>query len=163
MVPLTRDWDFDELLWPQILRGVSLMFCIIPINNLALGTLTPAQVKSGSGLYNLMRNLGGAVGLAAINTLLNNRFDLHITRLHETVTWANTRALAWLDAVQHRMGGLANPDVAALKQLAQMVRGQAYVMAFSDVFAAVTVAFLLMVPLLVIVRRPAGGAAAEAH
>ncbi len=52
-----------------------------------LGTLSPARLKNASGLFNLMRNLGGAVGLALINTLLNKRLDLHLARLHENVSW----------------------------------------------------------------------------
>ena len=50
---------------------------------LALGTLPPERIKNASGLFNLTRNLGGAVGLAVITTVLNNRWDLHIERLHE--------------------------------------------------------------------------------
>src|SRR5690606_38779534 len=72
---ITSEWDFYELLVPQILRGCSLMICMVPINNLSLGTLPPDELKNASGLFNLMRNLGGAVGLALINTLLNNRLD----------------------------------------------------------------------------------------
>ena len=84
---LTKDWDFWELFVPQIFRGVGLMICMVPINNIALGTLSPDRIKNASGLYNLTRNLGGAVGLAVINTLLNNRLDLHLQRLRESVTW----------------------------------------------------------------------------
>ena len=58
---MTADWDFAELLAPQIRRGVSLMNCMMPINNPALGTLPPARLKSASRPYNLTRNLGGAV------------------------------------------------------------------------------------------------------
>ena len=65
MTCLTKDWDFCELFLPQVLRGVGLMMCMIPINNLALGTLPPERLKNASGLFNLTRNLGGAVGLAA--------------------------------------------------------------------------------------------------
>ena len=85
---ITKDWDFWELLVPQILRGVSLMTCMVPINNIALGTLPPERIKNASGLFNLTRNLGGAVGLALINTVLNDRWDLHLARLHESVTWS---------------------------------------------------------------------------
>ena len=53
------------------------MLAMVPINNVALGTLPPERVKNASGLFNLMRNLGGAVGLAGINTFLNDRTDLH--------------------------------------------------------------------------------------
>ena len=90
---LTKDWDFGELLWPQILRGVSLMLCMVTINNIALGTLTPDRLKNASGLFNLTRNLGGAVGLALINTVLNDRMDLHLVRLHDSVTWSGDAAL----------------------------------------------------------------------
>ena len=75
---------------PQMLRGFSLMLCMVPINNLALGTMPPQQMKNASGLFNLTRNLGGAVGLALINTLLDKRMDLHIARLHEAVSWGRT-------------------------------------------------------------------------
>ena len=87
------DWDFWELLWPQIFRGVGLMLAMVPINNLALGTMPPHKIKNASGLFNLMRNLGGAVGLALINTLLDKRMDLHLERLRESVTWGRRVAV----------------------------------------------------------------------
>jgi hypothetical protein len=65
----------------QVVRGFALMFLFIPINAVALGTLPPARLKNASGLYNLMRNLGGAIGLAGINTIINDRFALHWARL----------------------------------------------------------------------------------
>ena len=92
MTYVTKDWDFWELLWPQIFRGIGLMFAIVPVTNTALGTLAPERMKNASGLFNLMRNLGGAIGLAAINTLLNDRMDLHLARLHEQVNWAREPA-----------------------------------------------------------------------
>jgi len=55
---------FRSIALPQIFRGVGMMFAIVPITNLALGTLPPARLKNASGLFNLARNLGGAVGLA---------------------------------------------------------------------------------------------------
>ena len=82
---ITVDWDFWELLWPQMFRGVGLMLSMVPINNLALGTMPPQKIKNASGLFNLTRNLGGAVGLALINTVLDKRMDLHLERLRESV------------------------------------------------------------------------------
>ena len=64
MTWITREYDFYELLVPQILRGVGMMFAMVPTNTIALGTLAPERVKNASGLFNLTRNLGGAVGLA---------------------------------------------------------------------------------------------------
>ncbi len=85
MTWITREYDFYELLVPQILRGIGMMLAMVPTNNIALGTLPPDRVKNASGLFNLTRNLGGAVGLAVINPVLNDRTDLHISRLHERV------------------------------------------------------------------------------
>jgi DHA2 family multidrug resistance protein len=85
LTDITGDWAFGELFLPQALRGVSLMFCMIPINVVALGTLPPDRIKNASGLFNLMRNLGGAFGLAGINTVLQSRSDLHVQRLSEHV------------------------------------------------------------------------------
>ncbi len=85
---LTSDWDFAQLFVPQVLRGFGLMLAIVPITNVALGTLTPDRLKNASGLFNLTRNLGGAVGLAALNTVLNDRTDLHLARLHDAITWS---------------------------------------------------------------------------
>src|ERR1700742_4458808 len=71
MTWMTRDYDFYELLVPQILLVIGMMFAMVPTNNIALGTLPPDRVKNASGLFNLTRNLGGAVGLAIINEVLN--------------------------------------------------------------------------------------------
>jgi DHA2 family multidrug resistance protein len=69
----SRTADFDEMFLPQVLRGIAIMFCLLPPTQLALGTLTAAQVPDASGLFNLMRNLGGAIGIAAIDTILYGR------------------------------------------------------------------------------------------
>ena len=69
----SRIADFDEMFWPQALRGIAIMFCLLPPTQLALGALTAAQVPDASGLFNLMRNLGGAIGIAAIDTILYGR------------------------------------------------------------------------------------------
>jgi DHA2 family multidrug resistance protein len=152
---VTVDWDFWELLWPQIFRGVGLMLAMVPINFLALGTLPPMKIKNASGLYNLMRNLGGAVGLALINTLLDKRMDLHLERLRESVTWGRVVAderLAGMAAALADRG--SDAELAATKQLALMVRRQAEVMALADVFLALTVIFLACMTLAALMHKP---------
>ena len=156
---MTKDWDFDELLIPQILRGVSLMLIMIPVTNTALGTTAPQKLKNASGLFNLMRNLGGAFGLAIINTLLNKRLDLHLARLHEQVAWGRGTAeetLAKLTAQMARFG--SDASLAATKKLAGLVRLQATVMSIADVFMALTVLFLFIALLAPLMRKPAAGA-----
>ena len=83
---------------------------------MALGTLTPDRLKNASGLFNLTRNLGGAVGLAALNTVLDNRIDLHLARLHDAITWSRQPALEMLSALATRMRG-SDAQNMALKQL----------------------------------------------
>ena len=160
---LTSDWDFYELLWPQIFRGIGLMLSIIPINDIALGTLPPERVKNASGLFNLMRNLGGAVGLAGLTTILNDRTDLHLARLHEAITWSRVPAMETLNTLTERFRSFgSDAHDMALKQLMQITHRQGVVMAFSDVFLLLTLLFagLALVSLLVNKpKAPAGGAA----
>ncbi|PDT78619.1 DHA2 family efflux MFS transporter permease subunit [Bradyrhizobium sp. C9] len=72
-----RTADFGEMFWPQIMRGVAIMFCLLPPTRIALGTLPEAEVADASGLFNLMRNLGGAIGIALIDTILYGRSPIY--------------------------------------------------------------------------------------
>lgn len=72
-----RTADFDEMFWPQIVRGIAIMFCLLPPTRIALGELPEAEVADASGLFNLMRNLGGAIGIALIDTILYGRVGLY--------------------------------------------------------------------------------------
>ena len=158
---VTKDWDFYELLVPQILRGSGMMFSMVPITNMSLATLSPERIRSASGLFNLTRNLGGAFGLAGINTLMNKRMDLHLVRLHEKVAWGHFKAeetLSNMTAVMAPRG--SDAEVAAIKKLALLVRREALVMALSDVFFALTVIFVVMLLFLPLVKRPKLGVAA---
>ena len=68
-----RTADFEEMFWPQIIRGIAIMFCLLPPTRIALGDLPEAEIADASGLFNLMRNLGGAIGIALIDTILYGR------------------------------------------------------------------------------------------
>jgi MFS transporter, DHA2 family, multidrug resistance protein len=134
MTWITREYDFYELLLPQILRGVGMMCVIVPTNTIALGTLPADRVKNASGLFNLTRNLGGAVGLALINQVLNMRTDLHISRLQDRVNWGNVTATETLNDFTQRLQGMGDAALMALKQLSQLVHRQAVVMSYGDAF-----------------------------
>ena len=69
----TRATDFDEMFWPQLIRGSAIMLCILPPTQLALGHLARTAIDDASGLFNLMRNLGGAIGIALIDTVIYTR------------------------------------------------------------------------------------------
>src|SRR5829696_7113170 len=69
------------MFWPQLVRGSAIMLCLLPPTRLALGHLAPARVADASGLFNLMRNLGGAIGLALIDTVIYGRSPVHVERI----------------------------------------------------------------------------------
>ncbi len=69
--------DYDEMFWPQVVRGAAIMLCLLPPIRLALAHLPPERVPDASGLFNLMRNLGGAIGLALIDTVIFGRAEMH--------------------------------------------------------------------------------------
>ena len=114
-------------------------------------------MKNASGLYNLTRNLGGAVGLAGLTTILNDRTDLHLARLHEKLTFASRPAVDALDNLTSKFHSYgSDAQGMALKQLMQMAHAQGLVMAFADVFVLLTVLFVALAALAVMVKKPAG-------
>src|SRR5580692_5070924 len=159
MTWITRDYDFYELLVPQILRGIGMMFAMVPTNNIALGTLAPDRVKNASGLFNLTRNLGGAVGLAVINEVLNDRTDLHIQRLQERVNWGNATATETLNMFTQRLQGMGDAALMAMKQLSQIVHRQAVVMGYGDAFFILTIFYFSLSLLVMLLDKPAASAA----
>src|ERR1700759_1390304 len=163
MTWITRDYDFYELLLPQVLRGIGMMCAMVPTNNIALGTLPPDRVKNASGLFNLTRNLGGAVGLALINEILNDRTDLHISRLQDRVNWGNATATETLNLLTQRMQGLGDASMMALKQLSQIVHRQAVVMGYGDAFFMLTLFYFSLSLLVMLLKKPATMGAAAAH
>jgi DHA2 family multidrug resistance protein len=131
------------------------MIAFIPINNMSLGTLPPERVKNASGLYNLTRNLGGAIGLAVLTTVLNDRTDLHLARLHEAVTWSRPSAVEALNNLTVRFQSYGSDAQAmALKQLTLLTHQQAVVMSFADVFFLLTFLFVGLGTLAIIMKKP---------
>ena len=163
MTWITRDYDFYELLLPQILRGIGMMCAMVPTNNIALGTLAPERVKNASGLFNLTRNLGGAVGLALINQVLNDRTDLHITRLQERVTWGNATATETLNLFTQRLQGMGDAALMAMKQLSQIVHRQAVVMGYGDAFFMLTLFYCGLSLLVLLLNKPAAASSEPSH
>jgi DHA2 family multidrug resistance protein len=163
MTWITRDYDFYELMVPQILRGIGMMLAMVPTNTVSLGTLPPDRVKNASGLFNLTRNLGGAVGLAVINEVLNDRTDLHISRLQERVNWGNASAVETLNNFTQRLQGMGDAALMAMKQLSQIVHRQAVVMGYGDAFFMLTVFYLSLSVLVLLLNKPAAVSAEPAH
>jgi DHA2 family multidrug resistance protein len=161
--PITHDWGWRELLLPQALRGFAQQFAVAPTVTLTLGGLAPERLKLASGLFNLMRNLGGAIGIAACGTILNDRANLHFLRLAEHLTPANPTAVELLrhtEAVQTAAAGgdAVAGHAAALRQLWALTWREAQTLTYADAFLALAVCLVLatvMVPLMRKVGAPA--------
>ena len=153
---LSNQAGFRELFWPQALRGIALMFCYLPANMLALGTVPQDKLKNAAGLYNLTRDLGGALGLAAIGTVMNERLHFHWNRLIEDINPARPVVQQFLDAQTGRLDGLipGDPAQAALKLLAGLVQREALVLSYSDALMLIGIVFVIGVMLMPLARPP---------
>ncbi len=120
--PITHDWSGAELMLPQALRGMGQQFAAPPpIVTLTPGGLAMERLRLASGLFNLMRNLGGAIGIAVCATILNDRTNLHFYRLAEHLTRSNDATNSLLQGVASNLatwGGDQVPgESGALRQL----------------------------------------------
>lgn len=165
---LTAESGFNELFWPQLLRGAGIIMSMVPVNFLALGTLTPPQLPNATGLITVCRNLGGAVGLALLNTMRLNYNGLHVQELGAGMDPTRPEVQAYIAAAESRfrMMGEADPHAAAIAQLTQYLQREAAVMSFANMFFVMAFAFaamLLLVPLIKAPKHRPGGAPAAAH
>ena len=153
---LTNQSGFTELLIPQALRGFALMFCYLPANLIALGTVPPDKLKNAAGLYNLTRDLGGAISLAALGTVMNNRLHFHWNRLIEDINPARAAVQHFLDSQSSHFEGLITGDAgrAAIKLLADTVQREALVLTYNDALMLIGVVFIFALSLMPLVKSP---------
>ncbi len=159
---VTSDWGGDQLFLPQVLRGLPQVFAVAPSVNLGLGSLPPARLKYASGLFNMMRNLGGAVGIAVCGALVNDRTNFHFLAIASNLTPRNGAMGRLADGLAGRYGAVpgspAEGHAAALRQLWSLAYREASTLAFADAFRAIMIAFAFatcLVPLLrVAAARP---------
>ena len=167
--PITHEWGWSELLFPQALRGVAQQFAVPPTVTLTLGGLAPSKLKLASGLFNLMRNLGGAIGIAACGTILNDRTNLHFLRLAEHLNASNSAMAERLKIVAAHGAAVTHDPVhgqaSALRDLWTLTYREAQVLTYADAFAAIGVCFALATAMVLLMRKvaPRASAPAEAH
>jgi MFS transporter, DHA2 family, multidrug resistance protein len=150
---ITHDWGGAEFLMPQILRGFPQVFAVAPSVTLGLGSLPPARLKYASGLFNMMRNLGGAVGIAVCGAILNDQTNQHFLDVASRLTPANGAMERLLAGMSARLTGLVGSTghLAALEQLRAIAYREATTMAYADAFGAIMVACVVasfLVPLM---------------
>jgi DHA2 family multidrug resistance protein len=140
---LTAESGYWEFFVPQAIRGSALMLCFLPINTLTLGLLPMEEVKNASGLYNLMRNLGGAIGLAVANTQMQYLTKAHYASLRESVTATAAPVQELLFGLEQTMQNalVAEPQAAALKKLTALAMREAEVMTFNNLFQTISFIF----------------------
>jgi len=147
------EWGWRELFWPHVLRGVAGMLCVVPAANLALADLDDEALHQASGLFNLLRNLGGALGIALVNTWLQDHTRWHLLGLGEALGAGGEHARQLLASLAYAMQAHTT-DAGHALLLAQAlferhVQRQALVLAFDDVFrlmAWLLLATLVLVP-----------------
>ncbi len=144
---MTHETGIDQLRWSQLVRAMGQPLIMVPLSSIATAGMAKHEAGSASGLFNMMRNLGGSMGIAALGTLVTMREQFHSNRLGESVSLYN-------QATQERMNQMtqyfvsrgADASVAhnqAIQAIDGLVRREAYVMAFNDCFYFVGIALLL--------------------
>jgi DHA2 family multidrug resistance protein len=141
---LTSESGYWDFFYPQAIRGTALMLCFLPINTITLGRLPVDEINNASGLYNLMRNLGGAIGLAVANTQMIYLTKANYALLRESVTATGYQAQNMLDNLTATLGqiNLPTPDLVALAQFTKLTLREAEVMTFNHLFQTIAVIFL---------------------
>jgi DHA2 family multidrug resistance protein len=153
----TAQTDFHEMILPQVIRGVAIMFCLLPPTRLALGHLAPERIPDASGLFNLTRNLGGAIGIALIDTIIFGRAPQHAETIISQLAAGNVdTARAVGLPIDLFLAGRGHPVSAGVQAfVAPLVQKLALTQAINEAWAAIAaLTALAIVGLLAIARRP---------
>lgn len=164
---MTHYTAIQELKWSQLVRSLGQPLMILPLSSIATANIEKEQAGSASGLFNMTRNLGGSVGIAALDTLLTRREQFHSERIGEVITSYNPQTLQRINQMtQYFMSQGADSTTAhnqALESIADTVRREAYVMAYNDCFYFIAIALLVCGIALLFTKKVKGGATAGAH
>ena len=164
---MTNHYAADQLFWPNIVRAIGQALCFVPLSAVATAGIESDNAGSASALFNMTRNFGGAIGIAALQTLLTKREQYHSNVLTQSVTLFEQAARTRIEhltqyfmshGVIDRLDALHRAYVA----IGHIVQKQAYILAFSDTFYALGVALIGALLAGLLLRKPdhleAGGA-----
>ncbi|MCC8371232.1 MAG: DHA2 family efflux MFS transporter permease subunit [Rickettsia endosymbiont of Pseudomimeciton antennatum] len=161
---LTADAKFVEFFLPQFIRGLAMMFCFLPTNNLALESMSKDKVGNASGLYNLTRNLGGAVGIAVISTLLTDKTKIFSQYLNENISSTSPSALMKLQFMGQLLDGkVVDPEKVSYFLLANNINKEAFVIAINSIFGIISALFFMVMLFLPFTSTVRGGKGYDAH
>jgi DHA2 family multidrug resistance protein len=159
LAQLNLDAGYWDLFWPQFIQGLGLSCIFVPLTTIAMAEVPREAMGNATSLFNVMRNLGGSVGIAVVTTL-NERYQQKYTNiLGSHVTVFDAPAQQWFTTLRGMfLGSGSGPGLAdrrAYGMLFGIVERQAAMRAFLDVFLLLSVVFVLMIPLVVIMKKPA--------
>jgi MFS transporter, DHA2 family, multidrug resistance protein len=164
---MTTDYGSDQLLWPNVVRAVGQALAFAPLSAVATSGIEAENAGSASGLFNMMRNLGGAIGIAMLQTFLTKREQYHSNVLTPSVSLFEQATRARIDQLTQYFinHGISDPAYAshrAVVAIGQVVQKQAFIMAFSDTFYLMGAALIVALVAGLMLRKPghldAGGA-----
>jgi DHA2 family multidrug resistance protein len=164
----SRDYAADQLLLPNIVRAFGMALVLTPLSSLAMVGIERENTGAASGLFNMLRNLGGAVGTAALATFVTKREQFHSNIINSHVSLADPATQARLHDLQQKFmtQGVTDP-VAALNKAAiaigHTVKAQATYMAFGDTFGLLGVALLTAAVLIPFAKKGSAGGGGGAH
>ena len=163
---LDSDYGAPQLFWPDVIRAVGQAIVMTPISAIAMLGIAPNDAGAASGLFNMMRNLGGAIGTAAIETFFTHREQFHSAMITPQVSMLQPATRDRLDGLQQYFMAHGFPDPAggmhrAIIAVGQTIRLQATVMGYADSFALIGAVLLSAVLAVAMLRKgaAAGGAA----
>jgi len=150
--------DFSSLMWPRIYLGFGMGLLFIPLTTLTLSSIPKPQMGNATGIYNLLRNLGGSFGVAFSTTMFARRAQFHQSRLTEHLTWFDRNFSAAVEWGRGMLAGRGIPESAAEGTSMKMIYGQAVrqatAMGFNDAFWILSVMMACVLPLLLLMQRP---------
>jgi MFS transporter, DHA2 family, multidrug resistance protein len=146
---LTIDSDYNDVFWPQVIRGVAVALCILPPIRLALSLQPIVDVNEASGLFNLVRNVGGVLGIAVSDTIMFSRAPIHVDEISAAITDAPEKAAHML--------GMAVTDLPAPNDPTSMmsilgdIQSAGLTMAINECWWMLAIAAFLAVPVIMLV------------
>jgi MFS transporter, DHA2 family, multidrug resistance protein len=167
-ITLSGDAAGDQFWIPNIVRAVGQALVLTPITAITTAGIAAADAAAASGLTNMLRNLGGAVGTATLGTVLTKREQFHSNIIGQSITPAREEVRQRLDQMtgyflSHGVSDHAAAAQQAVIALGRVVRRQALIMGFSDTFAVIGVLLALAAVALLFAQKPKAGAGAGAH
>jgi MFS transporter, DHA2 family, multidrug resistance protein len=164
-IEMSLDYSGDQLFVPNIIRAIGQALTLAPLSAISLGSVAPQDAAAASGISNMMRNLGGAIGTALLATIVTKREQFHSNIIGQSVHLGREEVRARIDQMTNFFlaHGVSDPATAhqqAIIALGNTVKRQALVMGFSDAFAVVGVVLVLSGIAILLTGKPKGGAAA---